>query len=95
MQVVGIPLRKPGFNEVTAATVMGGGLWIALVGLLRAGGHPLERPDAAALLLVMLWGCLAVRLGIDLTAGWRHRIVHLTVCGGLLGLVHATGTLLA
>ncbi|MEF7612373.1 hypothetical protein V4F39_00535 [Aquincola sp. MAHUQ-54] len=89
MQVVGISLRKPGFNEITAATVMGGGLWIALVGLLSAGGHALERPEAAALLLVMLWGSLSVRLGIDFAAGWRHRIVHLAVCGLLLGACQA------
>lgn len=95
MQVVGILLRKPAFNEVTAATIMGAGLWVALVGLLKAGGHPLERPDAAALLLVMLWGCLSVRLGIDLAAGWRHRFVHLAVCGVLLGLLQLARTFLA
>lgn len=95
MQVAGIPLRKPAFNEITAATVMGGGLWIALVGLLRAGGHVLDRPEAAALLLVMLWGTLAVRLGIDLAAGWRHRVVHFAVCGALLAAGQLAGTLFA
>lgn len=94
MQVVGISLRKPGFNEVTAAAVMGSGLWVALVGLCKAGGLPLERPEAATLLLVMLWGALSVRLGIDMAAGWRHRVVHLGVCGVLLGLCQAARALL-
>lgn len=95
MQVVGISLRKPAFNEVTASTIMASGLWVALVGLLQAGGHPLERPEAATLLLVMLWGCLSVRLGIDMAAGWRHRFVHLAVCGVLLGLLQVGRNLLA
>jgi hypothetical protein len=52
MTVFGIALRRPTFNEITAAAVMGIGLWMAGLGIAHASGHGLEIRDAGALLLV-------------------------------------------
>ena len=38
MKLFGIPLRKPTFNEVTAATIMAVGLWLACLGGAAAFG---------------------------------------------------------
>jgi hypothetical protein len=84
MQLLGIPLRKPSFNEVTAATVMGVGLWLALVAVLLVSGHGLSKMEAGAALLVVLWGCLGVRFGIRIDHGSRHLLANLAVSAGLL-----------
>ena len=86
MKLIGIPLRKPGFAEVTAAAVMAVGLWAAAVGLLLASQVALERTDAGALLLVLAWGCLSTRMGIRVGENWRHLLANLLGCALLLGV---------
>ena len=46
MTFFGIELRRPSFNEVTAATVMAVGLWVAVIGLAQVSGHALQARDA-------------------------------------------------
>lgn len=87
MHFFGISLRKPPFSEFTAASVMALGLWMMLAGLATVTGTALSRVDAAALLLVVWWGCVAVRMGIDLGGGgWRHWALSTSVAGVLLGM---------
>jgi hypothetical protein len=85
MNLIGIPLRRPSFGELTAAAVMATGVWLAAVGLARALHLPLDRVEAGALLLVVVWGCLSARLGIRIGAGHRHLMVNLGVSAVLLG----------
>ena len=47
MKLFGIPLRKPSFNEVTAATIMAVGLWLACLGGAVAFGQHMVRAPAA------------------------------------------------
>ena len=82
---IGIPLRKPAFAELTAATVMAVGLWAAAVGLLLASGVGLDRADAGALLLALAWACLSARLGIHVGQDRRHLLANLLGCTLLLG----------
>lgn len=84
MTLIGIALRRPRFEEFTAASVMSAGLWVLILGLARAGGAELTAGDAASLLLVVWWSCVAVRCGIDLAAGWRHWLVHGVVAVALV-----------
>jgi hypothetical protein len=84
MHILGIPLRKPTFNEITAATVMGVGLWLALVAVLVVSGRPVEKVDAGAALLIVLWGCLGVRFGIRIDQGARHLVANVAVSALLL-----------
>lgn len=86
MKLLGIPLRTPTHVELIAAAVMGSGLWVAAVGCLRFAGIEIDRVDAGALLLVALWGCLSVRLGIRIGEGHRHLLANLLVSAALLGL---------
>ena len=65
MKIFSIELRRPSFNEVTAATVMGIGLWLACLGGAAALHQPMSRVDAGAALVVILWGCLSVRFGVN------------------------------
>ena len=76
MKLIGIPLRKPAFAELTAATMMAVGLWAAAIGLLQAGGVGIDRADAGALLLTLVWACLSTRLGIRVGHDRRHLAVN-------------------
>ena len=85
MKILGITLRKPSFNEITAAAVMATGLFVAALGLMRALHMAIDPIEAGALLLVMLWGCISVRLGIRIEQGKQHMVVNLVVSALLLG----------
>jgi hypothetical protein len=86
MKLLGIELRRPSFNEVTAATVLAVGLWMAVVGLARATGHALLGAEAGALLVVAIWGCIAVRIGLALDKSGRHLVANIAVSAVLLGV---------
>jgi hypothetical protein len=85
MTLLGIVLRKPSFGEITAAAVMALGAWIAVAGLARASGHPLDSADAGALLVVIAWAAIGTRFGVRLDQGPRHLAAHLAVSALLLG----------
>ena len=79
MTLFGIQLRKPSFNELNAATVMGVGIWVAVIGVAQASGQALQASDAGALLVVSVWGCLGARLGVALGKGGRHLAAHVGI----------------
>ncbi len=93
MKIIGLPLRRPGFNELTAATVMGSGLWVLAVGVAHIARMDLTKGDAGALLLVMLWACVSARMGIRVGAGGRHLAANLVISGLLLGAYELARTL--
>ncbi|HEY0818796.1 MAG TPA: hypothetical protein VGD46_08470 [Rhizobacter sp.] len=93
MKLIGVPLRRPGFNELTAAAVMGSGLWVLAVGLAHALRMDLTKADAGALLLVTMWACLSTRMGIRVGAGGRHLAVNLLVSAALLAAYELARTL--
>jgi hypothetical protein len=94
MKILGVELKQPTFNEVTASAVMAAGLWLACVALLRAGDLPLDRIEAGGALLVIFWGCVGVRLGIRVDRGARHLALNLAVGAALLAVYHGVMTLL-
>src|SRR5664280_2572236 len=85
MKLLGIVLRKPSFGEITAAAIMALGAWIAVAGLAKASGHPLDRGDAGALLIVIAWAAIGTRLGLRLDHGPRHVAAHVAISAVLLG----------
>ena len=89
MKLIGIPLRRPSFGEITASAVMGVGLWIAAVGLLRFLDVEIDKADAGAMLLVVFWGCVCTRVGIHVSRGHRHLLANLLVSTLLLVLYQA------
>ena len=86
MKLLGIPLHRPTFGELTSATILGAGLWIAAVGLLHAGRVELGRADAGALLLVLVAGAVSARCGIRVDHGQRHLLANLVLSALLLGV---------
>jgi hypothetical protein len=86
MTLFGIELRRPSFNEITAATVMAVGLWVAVIGLAKVTGNALQAGDAGAVLVVAVWGCLGARLGFGVGKGGRHLAAHVGVSALLLAL---------
>jgi hypothetical protein len=92
MKIIGVPLRRPDFNEITAAAVMGAGLWVLSVGVMHAARFDLGRGDAGALLLVMLWACMSARFGIRVGEGGRHLAANLVVSGVLLAFYEGLRT---
>ena len=85
MTLFGIPTRTPSFAEFTAASLMGLGIWLAGIGLLWRLNHAPSSFDAGALLLVLAWGCIGVRLGIRPDRGTRHVVANFAVSAVLLG----------
>lgn len=85
MKLIGIPLRRPSANELTAAAVMAAGLWTACVGLLHVLQVPIGKADAGALLLVVAWGCVSARVGVRVGMGQRHLLANLLISATLLG----------
>ena len=79
MKLFGISLRKATFNEITAAAVLGTGLWMVGLGFAHASGHALDIREAGALLLVTAWACIAVRIGLGIDQGRRHLLVNIGV----------------
>lgn len=86
MKLIGISLRKPNSNELTAACAMGVGLWVAVLGVLHIVSYAISKADAGALLLVVVWGCVSARCGIRVGMGQRHLFANLLVSALLLGL---------
>ena len=86
MKLFGIQLRKPSFNEVTAATIMAVGVWLAGMGGAAALGQHLSKVDAGAALLVILWGCLSVRFGVHVGQGRAHLLANVCITAALLGI---------
>jgi hypothetical protein len=95
MNIIGIPLRKPNFAELTAAGVLGTGLWMAALGIARTVQPDMGRVDAGALLIVCLWACIAARLGIRVGGGQRHLLANVLVSAALLALYQGVVTLIA
>ena len=95
MQVLGIALKAPSFNQITAATVFGVGLWIACLGVLSATGHALGPQQAGAALLVFVWGALGAQIGVHIGKGTRHLVANVLVSGVLLALYEAAWALAA
>lgn len=89
MNLLGIPLRKPSFGELTASAVMATGLWIAGVGMAQASGHPFNAGDAGALLVLCAWSCLGARVGLGVDHGRRHFAINLAVSASLLAAYQA------
>lgn len=86
MKIFGIPARRPSFAEVTAASLMALGVWLGVVGLLYRLDQAPSAFDAGALLLVLAWGCIGVRMGIRPDRGSRHVLANFAVSALLLGL---------
>ena len=95
MKILGIPLRRPSFNELTASAVMACGLWLASVGVLRVSGREFTAVDAGAMLLIVFWGCVCARMGIRVDQGPRHLAVNVLLGGALLAVYQTIVTLAA
>jgi hypothetical protein len=95
MKILGIQLRKPSFNEVTASAVMAAGLWLAYVALMKVSGQGFDRVQAGAVLLVIFWGCVCVRFGIHVGRGVQHLALNVAFGGALLILYQGAVSLFA
>lgn len=86
MTLFGITTRVPSFAEVTAATLMALGLWLAGIALIWRFSDVPTAFEAGALLLVLAWGCIGARVGIRPDRGSRHLLANFAVSAALLGL---------
>lgn len=95
MKLLGVQLRRPSFNEVTASAIMAAGLWLAYVALLRTTGGVFEPTEAGAALLVIFWGCICARLGIHVGRGLPHLALNILMGGALLAIYQVAVLLVA
>ncbi len=91
MNFFGITLRRPSYAQLTSAVILAVGLWLLLLGVLRASGQAIGPLDAASALAVIAWSCVAVPLGIRIGDGARHLAANLAGAAMLLVLVRAFG----
>jgi len=87
MKILGIQLRKPSFDEVTASAVMAAGLWLAYIALMKVGGQAFDAVQSGAVLLIIFWGCVCVRFGIHVGRGLQHLVLNVAF-GGVLLLIY-------
>jgi hypothetical protein len=95
MKILGIQLRKPSFDEVTASAVMAAGLWLAYIALMKVGGQAFDPVQSGAVLLIIFWGCVCVRFGIHVGRGLQHLVLNIAFGGALLVLYQGAVSLFA
>ena len=95
MKILGIQLRKPSFDEVTASAVMAAGLWLAYIALMKVGGEAFDPVQSGAVLLIIFWGCVCVRFGIHVGRGLQHLVLNIAFGGALLVLYQGAVSLFA
>jgi hypothetical protein len=95
MKILGIQLRKPSFDEVTASAVMAAGLWLAYIALMKVGGQAFDAVQSGAVLLIIFWGCVCVRFGIHVGRGLQHLVLNIAFGGALLVLYQGAVSLFA
>ena len=95
MKILGIQLRKPSFDEVTASAVMAAGLWLAYIALMKVGGQAFDPVQSGAVLLIIFWGCVCVRFGIHVGRGLQHLLLNVLFGGALLVLYQGAVSLFA
>ncbi|MDO5947197.1 hypothetical protein [Burkholderia cepacia] len=69
MQILGVTLRRPTFNDVTIATAMGTAVFaVFALAVMALGVH--ETTEGGLLIFAgTVWGALSNRLGIDIAKG--------------------------
>lgn len=88
MIILGVPLRRPTFGELTRDAVIAITGWLIIIAI---GDH--TRAEAAIWLVCCGWGAVSPSLGINLLrGGWRH--LALWVAGQILLLQLVLGLFL-
>jgi hypothetical protein len=80
LKVLGVELRRPGFWELTSASVLAVGLWLLLSGLAARVDPGWSRADFASLLAVMWLSVVGMRLGLDPRRSWAAAAVQFAAC---------------
>lgn len=94
MQILGLTLRRPTFNDLTFAAAMGTAVFAVYeLAMMALGVHETTR---GGLLFFggTVWGALSNRIGIDLTQGWRAKVLFM-IGLGLLVMVPAIAVISA
>lgn len=92
MQILGVKLRRPTFNDVTFAAAMGTAVFAVYeLAMMALGVHETTR-GGLLLFVAMVWGALSNRIGIDLVKGWRAKVLFL-IGLGLLVMLSAIGVI--
>ncbi|WP_176000231.1 hypothetical protein [Burkholderia vietnamiensis] len=88
MQILGVTLRRPTFNDMTFAAAMGTAVFAVYeLAVMALGVH--ETTKGGLLFFAgTVWGALSNRIGIDLAKGWRAKVLFL-IGLGLLVMVPA------
>jgi hypothetical protein len=93
MNILGITLSRPSFNEITWTALIACIWWVAAIGIWQlAGGKP-DVVDAGATLLIIFWGCLCPRCGIRIDRGLPHLFLNLVISALILTAFQGTATL--
>jgi hypothetical protein len=90
MKLLGVQLRKPTFNEVTASAVMALGLWMVYLGVAKSVGSVPDPITAGGMLVVIFWGCVCARFGIRIDRGLPHLVLNVLFGAVLLLAYQAT-----
>lgn len=84
MQILGVTLRRPTFNDLTFAAAMGTAVFAVYELVMMALGVHETTRSALLFFVGTVWGALSNRIGIDVTQGWRAKVLFLTGLGLLV-----------
>lgn len=88
MKILGVTLRRPTFSDVTIAVAMGTAVFAVYELATMALGVHQTAVNGLLFLVGTTWGSLSSRIGIDVSKGWRAKLLFL-IGLGLLVLVPA------
>lgn len=80
LNLFGVALRRPGFWEVTSASILAVGLWLLLCGLAARMDAGMSRADLASLLAVIWLSVIGARVGLDPTRSWAAAGLQCGAC---------------
>ncbi|MBB4517276.1 hypothetical protein [Paraburkholderia fungorum] len=84
MQFLGVTLRRPTFNDLTFAAALGTAVFAVYeLAMMALGVHETTR-SGLLFFVGTVWGALSNRIGINLTQGWRAKVLFLIGLGLLV-----------
>ncbi|WP_155416659.1 hypothetical protein [Burkholderia vietnamiensis] len=79
MKILGIPLRRPSYSDITKSAIAATAFLVILTAVSPLLGQTPPAVVKVTWLVVAFWGALSSACGITLTKGWQHWCLFFSV----------------
>lgn len=79
MKILGIPLRRPSFGDVTKSAILATAMLLILMTVSAFLGRTPRTEDKVTWLLLAFWGGVSSTCGLTPARGWRHLALLISV----------------